>query len=71
MKDIEKLTKLFDEFGIKYTIDTKEDRWGAKFTVNVIVDNDVTDSNVGGYNGFVSSYMFDSDGKFIKVNIWE
>ncbi len=71
MNDIDKLTKLFDEFGITYTIDTKEDRWGSKFTVNVIVDNDVNDSKVGGYNGLASSYMFDSDGKFIKVNIWE
>lgn len=61
MNDLEKLTKLLQEFGVVYEL------LGESVSLNV--DNE-PNSKVCGYSGFVASFTFDN-GKFTKVNIWE
>ena len=61
MTDKERLIELLTSFGIPFrkepfTIECKTDAGGDKIT---------------GYSGFYTEFMFDVDGKFEKMGIWE
>ena len=67
MKDIDKLQKLFDEFGIGYVNETLND---GSITVTLTPSYSHEKGKVGGYWGFYARFEFKDD-KFIRVAIAE
>jgi hypothetical protein len=63
MTDLEKLEKLFKEFGIEHTKNDEED--GCSLVLSE------GDEKVDGYIHFGASFDFDEKGNFIKVFIYE
>ncbi|QST02158.1 hypothetical protein IMZ31_22155 (plasmid) [Pontibacillus sp. ALD_SL1] len=61
--DLDKVRELFDELGIGY--DNNEDKNGS------LIELVVGQEKVDGYNYFMSNYLFDKNGKFIKIAIGE
>lgn len=66
MKDVDKLKALLDEFGVHY----REEEFNGDLHIEIHADDEDKGKN-GGYTGFVSAYVFDKDGKFQIVEIWE
>ena len=62
--DKEKLKKLFDEFGIGYTVDNDN------FTENSIVCEE-GNSKINGYSRFFTIFEFDENNKFVEMGAWE
>lgn len=57
--DKEKLTALFDELSIGYTVEDKD---------IVCMEGD---ANIDGYGNFYTRFEFDDEGKFIQMGAWE
>jgi len=62
-KDIEKLKKLLDDFGVEYEMDEYED-------VDFLICREGMDG-VGGYNWFFTRFEFDKNGNFIEMGAYE
>lgn len=77
MSDFKKITNLFDELSIGYTIEDSEGGYMIDGKVMKIEGGKkvILEANhhasVIGYNGFTSEYYFDKEGKFVNVGIWE
>lgn len=70
MTDLQRVTDLFTDLGILYTTVLVD----GEQHVRLEVDREIyrkPELKVRGYKGFVSTYMFDENGKFLQVNIWE
>ena len=63
MTDIEKLKKLFDEFGVSYKHDDTE--------ACLIITCECGDNKIAGYIGFHTNFCFDLEGKFIEMGAYE
>ena len=68
IKDIDKLKNLLIEFGLPYKKEKLDD--GCTY-LTLKVDYCPPDCKIDGYNGFYSSFSFNNEGNFIKVNIGE
>jgi len=67
MPDIEKFRSLLDEFGVEYTKELYD--FGHDTGIAVICQDG--DSKVTGYCGFYTDFVFDTDGKFVRMGAWE
>lgn len=73
MRDVEKLKKLLNEFEIPFSeelmppseVRGPDDAW------RIEIQNWNKSEKVGGYFGFIGSFEFDENGKFLKVCLWE
>lgn len=63
MKDIDKIKNLLDGFKIGYYIEERD-----LYTCVVLEEGK---EKVNGYTGFISTYFFDKEGKFVEVKNWE
>lgn len=73
MSDLERLCKLFDDFGVKYKRDTDPfNKWQEIyiFQKEDLIDEDQSDK-VHGYIGFYTVYQFDQEGRFISMGAYE
>src|SRR5579862_3977287 len=75
MTDKDKLTALLDEWGVPYD-PSPESEWIPSSTVQCVqlepeYSADESEAKVVGYNGFITRFRFDVDGKFLNVGIWE
>ena len=77
MNDLEKIKGLFDELGIGYRHEHRDNTKLGKYRTDepdytqvLILEAKVHDK-VKGYSGFSSEYEFDEKGNFREVSIWE
>lgn len=75
MTDLEKFTKLMDEFEVKYEkfISTEDNK---SIIIRIAEETEdkkpLNDSNkVNGFNGFYMYYKFDENKKFKEIGIYE
>lgn len=64
MRDIDRTKEFLDGLGIGYEEEIKEDATWITFEA-------LTHKRVGGYFGFCTSFVFDKDGKFREVKVYE
>ena len=64
MKDIDKLKKLLDEFGVEHS--ESEAKNGDRCITVMEGDEKVT-----GYSYFFTEFNFDDSGKFENIALWE
>lgn len=64
MSDLERLKQMFRDFGIGFKEEKRESN--VVITIETHIHAKVT-----GYGGFLSEYLFNEDGKFQGVSIWE
>jgi hypothetical protein len=63
--DLEKVKELFDYLGIEYE-QVADTVFGHTITIEA-----GSCPKSKGYNGFITSFDFDLEGKFISMGIWE
>lgn len=70
MTDKEKLLALLKEWGVSYKDDPNF--YNPALNQVILEANAYADTaKVVGYNGFVTEFTFDKDGKFTNIGIWE
>lgn len=62
--DSEKLITLLSEFGVGFEFDKSENSWSVSMEA-------CANEKVDGYIGFTCCFLFDTDGKFVSVEIAE
>lgn len=70
MSDYDKLKALFTEFGIGFNEGKDDEYLGCDDTDNKIVIA-AGDSKVDGYCMFFTEFVFEKDGSFSNVGLWE
>lgn len=70
MTDLERLTALLDDYGVKkYQVTADKEK--ALRIVSIGEPFGMEDPKVTGYMMFVSVFVFDETGKFLEVGAWE
>lgn len=67
MTDKEKLTDLFNEFGIEL----RDHGYCGDIEENKLFLVEGHTEKIKGYSGFFTHFEFDDEGKFIECGIWE
>jgi len=67
MNHYEKVKTLFTELEIPISEAVSKD----KKTITLSVDDNRDNNKIEGYSPFFTEFIFDENGKFIKVGIWE
>jgi hypothetical protein len=62
--DIEKLMKLFEDFGIGF-------KTGTTYKGYDLISCHQGDEKIDGYCGFLTTFEFDENGKFKEMGAWE
>lgn len=72
MSDLEKTKKLFDDMNVGYMI-VEDNYYNELYKREVILVRMEAkeNKNVIGYGNFVCSFVFNKDGSFYKVSIYE
>ena len=76
MKDIDKYIDLFKQTGVGYKV---EDFDAYKNEYDEEIEDEVTqaivlnvgENNIVGYSSFYTEILFDKDGKFIRIGLYE
>jgi hypothetical protein len=74
MTDLEKLTSLLTEFGIGFTIPTDippTKQWNAIPPNSIVIECEEGSEKIIGYTNFYTHFIFNQDGSFLKMGIWE
>jgi len=72
MTDFERAMKMYDDFGIPYTVQTRTDTRSPDQPQGIgLFCIAKSDDKVVGYSDFCTELMFDDNGKFIAMGIWE
>lgn len=67
MNHLQRTLKLFEDLGVPFAIDQSE---GFQI-IEIKVDENSANQKIQGYNGFTTTYFFDGEGKFLRLNVWE
>jgi hypothetical protein len=72
LTDKQKLEALFTEFGIGFKrIPSFSIGPNANVPSETTIYCSANEARIDGYNGFETSFEFDADGKFVKMDIYE
>lgn len=70
MTDLEKLRELIEEFVIGYEEKRDDSECIIRFKTSFKLEKQEK-KKVYGYTGFFCNFVFDSEGKFKSVGVWE
>lgn len=77
MTDVEKVTNMFNELGIGFRYEKRDQTELGQYRTHedeytqVLILESKVHEKVGGYSGFSSEYEFDKNGTFLEVSNWE
>jgi hypothetical protein len=73
MNDLDRTRLFFDSLGILYAEEPGDvpDSLALRMTAATSFRDDGSKSRVVGYSFFFTEFVFDSDGDFVHVGIWE
>jgi hypothetical protein len=69
MTDLEKMKQLYDEFGVPYVIQERDQKFYVGFQhLEITVDKE--NEKLSGYDGSCVRNVFDENGKFLWLEIY-
>lgn len=71
--NLEKIKRLLDDFDVGYELIEDDDYYNNLYGTKIIMlrMESKVNKNVDGYYNFVCSFIFDENGRFLKISIYE